>query len=112
VGEEGYLNFFKQREERAMHNQSMKKKITGQGMTEYIIIVALIAVAAIAAFTMFGDVVRGQVGTMAAELGGQASTKSRAATDKAGKSAEKKGAKHATLADYQDQGGNTGAGVE
>lgn len=42
----------------------------GQGMTEYIIIVALIAIAAIAVFTFFGDVVRGQVGGMAAELGG------------------------------------------
>lgn len=95
-----------------MRNQSMKKRITGQGMTEYIIIVALIAVAAIAAFTMFGDVVRGQVGVMAAELGGQTSTESRTAVDESGQSADKKGAKHATLADYQDQGGNTGADVE
>ncbi len=35
-----------------------KVKQKGQGMTEYIIIVALIAIAAIGAFTMFGDVVR------------------------------------------------------
>ncbi len=34
-----------------------KVKQKGQGMTEYII-VALIAIAAIGAFTMFGDVVR------------------------------------------------------
>ncbi len=95
-----------------MRNQSMRKRISGQGMTEYIIIVALIAVAAIAAFTMFGDVVRGQVGTMAAELGGQDSTKASDAARKAGTSADKKGAKHATLADYEDQGGNTGSGVE
>ena len=51
----------------------MKKlmKQLGQGMTEYIIIVALIAIAAIAAYSFFGDTVRGQVGNMAAELGGQ-----------------------------------------
>jgi len=42
----------------------------GQGMTEYIIIVALIAIVAITVFNIFGDTVRGQVGDMAAELGG------------------------------------------
>jgi len=46
-------------------------KQIGQGMTEYIIIVALIAIAAIAAYSFFGDTVRGQVGNMAAELGGE-----------------------------------------
>ena len=44
-------------------------KQIGQGMTEYIIIVALIAIAAIAAYSFFGDTVRQQVGNMAAELG-------------------------------------------
>jgi type IV pilus assembly protein PilA len=47
-----------------------KRKQLGQGMTEYIIIVALIAIAAIAVYNLFGDTVRGQVGDMAAELGG------------------------------------------
>jgi len=49
-----------------------KRVIRGQGMTEYIIIVALIAIAAIGVFTAFGDVVRGQVGQMAGELSGTA----------------------------------------
>lgn len=49
---------------------SQKLKQLGQGMTEYIIIVALIAIAAITVYNMFGDTVRGQVGDMAAELGG------------------------------------------
>lgn len=50
----------------------MKSRIQqlGQGMTEYIIIVALIAIAAIAVYNLFGDTVRGQVGDMASELGG------------------------------------------
>ena len=47
------------------------QKQSGQGMTEYIIIVALIAIAAIAAYSFFGDTLRNQVGGMAAELGGQ-----------------------------------------
>ena len=42
----------------------------GQGMTEYIIITALIAIAAIAAVTYFGSTVRAQVGAMGKELGG------------------------------------------
>ena len=57
------MKFFKQ-----VGNQS------GQGMTEYIIIVALIAIAAIAAFTYFGSTVRDQTTSMTQELAGQAST--------------------------------------
>ena len=44
----------------------------GQGMTEYIIIVALIAIAAIAVYSFFGDTLRGQMGAMTKELSGQA----------------------------------------
>ncbi|MEX0951973.1 MAG: hypothetical protein WDZ86_06790 [Gammaproteobacteria bacterium] len=55
-------------------------KQLGQGMTEYIIIVALIAIAAIAAYGFFGDTLRGQVGAMSQELAGQDGT---AAKDKA-----------------------------
>ncbi len=42
----------------------------GQGMTEYIIIVALIAVAAIAVYQIFGQVVRSQTAAIASEVGG------------------------------------------
>jgi type IV pilus assembly protein PilA len=49
---------------------SMRKRIRGQGMTEYIIIVALIAIGAIAVYTAFGNVVRGQTGKAAAALAG------------------------------------------
>lgn len=44
----------------------------GQGMTEYIIIVALIAVAAIGAFTYFGQTIRSQTAGIAKEVSGQA----------------------------------------
>ena len=46
-------------------------KQLGQGMTEYIIIVALIAIAAITVYGLFGDTMRSQVGGMAQELSGQ-----------------------------------------
>jgi len=43
----------------------------GQGMTEYIIIVALIAVAAIGVYSYFGKTVRSQTAGMAQELSGK-----------------------------------------
>jgi len=45
----------------------------GQGMTEYIIIVALIAVAAVATYNFLGKTVRNQTGAIAAGLAGQQS---------------------------------------
>lgn len=53
---------------------SSKSKARGQGMTEYIIIVALIAVAAIGVYSMFGETVKKQTGSMAAALAGDNGT--------------------------------------
>ncbi len=47
------------------------KSQIGQGMTEYIIIVALIAVAAIGAFQFFGQTIRSQTSGIANEVAGQ-----------------------------------------
>lgn len=56
----------------------------GQGMTEYIIIVALVAVAATGAYSMFGEVVQNQTAAIAAELaGGDGSAASQQAADAA-----------------------------
>ncbi len=43
----------------------------GQGMTEYVVVVALVAVAAIAVYQLFGQVVRAQTAAMARELAGE-----------------------------------------
>ena len=43
----------------------------GQGMTEYVIIVALIAVAAIGVYTLFGQTIRNQTAGLAMEMSGQ-----------------------------------------
>jgi Flp pilus assembly pilin Flp len=43
----------------------------GQGMTEYIIIVALIAVSAIGVYSFFGQTVREQTAGLAQEVAGQ-----------------------------------------
>lgn len=50
------------------------KKQAGQGMTEYIVVVALVAVAAIAVYQTFGQVVRSQTAAMAKELAGEDGT--------------------------------------
>ncbi|MHA7629441.1 hypothetical protein [Corallococcus sp. M7] len=47
------------------------RKNRGQGMTEYIIIVALIAIAAIGVITLFGDNIRKLFGASAAALAGE-----------------------------------------
>ncbi len=52
-------------------NRLTGRKQRGQGMTEYIIIVALIAIAAIGVFTYFGGTVRAQAAGMAQELSGK-----------------------------------------
>ena len=59
------------------------KKILGQGMSEYLIIVGLIAVAGIAVMGFMGGAVRHQVSGMAAEIaGGSGSTEiTQAASD-------------------------------
>ena len=49
-------------------------KQIGQGMTEYIIIVALIAIAAIGIYSVFGDAITDQMGNMTAELSGGEAT--------------------------------------
>lgn len=71
-----------------------KMRQSGQGMTEYIIIVALIAVAAIGVYSFFGEAIRGQMSGMTAELaGGKATTGQAAATSASGSAAGQTGKK-------------------
>ena len=55
------------------NTRKMLRKTRGQGMTEYIIIVALIAIAAIGVITLFGDNIRRLFGASAQALAGQSS---------------------------------------
>lgn len=79
-------------------------KQLGQGMTEYIIIVALIAIAAIAAYGFFGDTVRGQTAAITQELAGNEGTTARTAASTAGAAAETEGGKARNLSNYTEQG--------
>ena len=62
----------------ASHTQGRRigKRQRGQGMTEYIIIVARIAIAAITVVSFFGGTVRNQIGGLAKELSGQSASDS------------------------------------
>lgn len=66
------------------------KKVTGQGMSEYLIIVGLLAVAGIAVMGLMGGTVRDQFGGMAQELAGQdtAAGINQAASDTADEAAD------------------------
>ncbi|WP_210426282.1 Flp family type IVb pilin [Marinobacter confluentis] len=52
-------------------NRKIFGRQAGQGMSEYIIVVALVALAAITVVSMFGGVVQSQFSNMAASLAGE-----------------------------------------
>jgi Flp pilus assembly pilin Flp len=79
------------------------KKQSGQGMTEYIIIVALIAVAAIGVYSYFGGTIRAQTAGMAQEMAGSKAQTAQNAAKSAGQSAEDTGTKKKTLGTYGNE---------
>jgi Flp pilus assembly pilin Flp len=81
----------------------LKKMMCGQGMTEYIIIVALIAIAAIGVFGAYGNVTKGQVGAMAAELGGNNGSESANHAGQNATAANTRGQDKHSLSDFQDK---------
>ena len=81
------------------------RKQAGQGMTEYIIIVALIAVAAIGVYSFFGKTIQAQTAGMAEEMsGGSAATAQAKAKENAGKASSTMD-KKTTLGNYGSEQG-------
>lgn len=78
-------------------------KQLGQGMTEYIIIVALIAIAAIAVYSLFGTTVKNQVSGMALELSGSDGTSAQGSAKTAAEDAEKAAGGAGGLGNYTGQ---------
>lgn len=72
----------------------------GQGMTEYIIVVALIAVAAIGVYSAFGDVIRGQTSVAAVALSGRTTSAGRTLVTE-GRNDANEQAKSKTLEDFE-----------
>lgn len=86
-----------------------RRRIRGQGMTEYIIVVALVAIAAVAAVSFFGAAVKGQFVQLGGELLGERDDTGIAAAREAGEAAgERNGA--SSLSDYGNAGGAGGGG--
>lgn len=88
---------------RRIHMFRNRFKQVGQGMTEYIIIVALIAIAAIAVYSLFGSTVKNQVAGMAQELSGGSGETARGAAATAAGDAETKAGEKGGLDSYTNQ---------
>lgn len=91
---------------------NMSKKFTGfgkrlyskgQGMTEYLIILGLIAIAAITVFTLYGATLRTTVAGMAAELSGNSNAASLAQSKTLADDALKDGNKKKGMATYGNE---------
>lgn len=74
----------------------------GQGMTEYIIIVALIAVSAITVYTGFGRVIRAQTAGLAMEMAGESGKAMIDAAKTGSDKAQQEGQKDRTLKSYEN----------
>lgn len=83
--------------------KSQAKNIRGQGMSEYVIIVALIAVAAIAVTGLFGGAARNQFAGIANELAGKDGQTSISQSGTAATAAQAEGAKNRNLSNYNQQ---------
>lgn len=83
-------------------NQRIQLRQFGQGMTEYIIIVALIALGSIGAARFFGHAVQGAFGGMASVLGGGTPAAGAGAATTAAGNAIAETSKDRTLATYAD----------
>lgn len=83
---------------------------SGQGMSEYIIMTALIAVASIAVFGFFGNAIAAQVGVMAGAITGQDTSDSRTAADDAGSDGVTEGAEEYDLSNFEDNAPTGGGG--
>ncbi|MGE0310600.1 MAG: Flp family type IVb pilin [Lautropia sp.] len=74
--------------------------LRGQGMTEYIVIVALIGVAAIGAYSFLGQSIRGATAGLALEVAGEDAKGGVDLAKKASDDAVKSATTKATLRDY------------
>jgi Flp pilus assembly pilin Flp len=73
----------------------------GQGMTEYIIIVALVAVAGISTYKFFGQTIRNQLAGLGEEVAGTTNT-GKAAAGTSAQSAATEAAKDKGMGNYDD----------
>ncbi|MCH8492207.1 MAG: pilus assembly protein [Idiomarina sp.] len=82
-------------------------KQRGQGMTEYIVVLALVVVAAIGVYSLFGKTVRNQMAGVAQEISGRSSTSQVNAAGAAAQEAAQKANREYNLSNY-DEATNSG----
>jgi len=85
---------------RRRHMQKLCGRQQGQGMTEYIIVVALIAIAAIGVYTAFGKTVRGQMAVTAQALAGNAANDARSEANSGGEDATEQAGRKVQLDNF------------
>jgi hypothetical protein len=85
------------------HRSPMKRRQLGQGMSEYIIITALIAVAGIGLFAAFGDTLSNQMAAMSQEMAGQPGDDNVTAAADAAAEASQRAEQSETLANYNQR---------
>ena len=72
----------------------------GQGMTEYIVVVALVAIAAIGVYTAFGKTLRSQMAATAQSLAGKSASGARSEANDASDAAETQANRNIKLNNY------------
>lgn len=82
----------------------------GQGMSEYIIITALVAVAGIGLFAAFGDTLQNQMAGMSMEMSGQSGAQDIQDAQSSATTAQGRAAQADSLATYNQQT-NAGGGT-
>jgi hypothetical protein len=75
----------------------------GQGMSEYIIITALVAVAGIGLFAAFGDVLQNQMAGMSREMAGQSASQDISDAQASATTAQNRAAQTDSLSTYNQQ---------
>ncbi|MGX5914419.1 Flp family type IVb pilin [Aliidiomarina sp. Khilg15.8] len=80
----------------------MKRYQYGQGMTEYIIVLALIAIAAIGVYSFLGKSVRNQVAGVAQEISGQSAADQVSAAQQAAQQASTNANQDYELGNYDE----------
>lgn len=79
-----------------------RRRFAGQGMTEYLIVVALIAVAAIGVYSLLGQTLRSQTAGLALELSGQDAASAIGSAKSQASSAQSGAATRKGLENYND----------
>lgn len=87
--------------------KTRRNRLIGQGMTEYIVVLALVVVAAIGVYSFFGKTVRTQMAGVAKEISGQSAQQEISQAEQAANAASTTANQDYGLANY-DEATNSG----